>query len=154
MSLALEIEVFSIARQPSHTARARRAPVHQCHYIPYRLVERVSGPTIGAGLIVCAPHTRRAPGVPRTTQRCAPSARLTLCARQARARPSTSRKKEKDFGRLERKRERKRLVESVSGSRNKSVCIASQPPRARASHNTDVRAQHVCARPSTSIYNI
>ena len=152
--------IYTSRKKQRKRERVRERVVESVTQIE-RLVESVSGPTNRRGFHcmpgACraragrAPHTRRAPGVPPTTPRRAPRARLTVGVRQARARPSTSRKKEKDFGRLETKRERKRLVESVSGSRNKSVCIASQAPRERASHNTDARAQHACAGPSTSI---
>ena len=137
-----------------HTERAPGARPSTKVIIYHTLVERVSGPTIGAGLIVCraragrAPHTRRAVGVPRTTQRRAQRAPYTIGARQARAQPSTSRKKEKDFGRLERQRERKRLVESVSGSRKVCLhCIAGAPGTRLTQHSAPSTCAPVHQRP-------
>ena len=124
--------VFNCTPAPraSHRARARRAPIHQCHYIP------LAGRTCLWPYNRRAPHTRRAVGVHRTT----PSARLTLGARPS---INVQKARKKKIGRLERKREGKRLVESASGSRNKSVCIASQAPGTRLTQHRDARPARV-----------
>ena len=112
------------------TPAPRASPIHQCHYIP------LAGRTCLWPYNRRAPHTRRAVGVHRTT----PSARLTLGARPS---INVQKARKKKIGRLERKREGKRLVESASGSRNKSVCIASQAPGTRLTQPRGARPARV-----------